>query len=179
MRVTDLKFPESDIPAIAARYVLGLSPKDKLLETEIEGFRVVVQSSGYLTKDQLRKLAKWKSRRSAGWIDDNEDDFIQEITAFALSAKDERARIESLTLLDGVEWAMASVILHFCHKDPYPILDFRALESLSTKQPRSYNFKFWEEYKSVTRDLAKRAGVDMRTLDRAMWKYDEEDQKAS
>ena len=47
---------------------------------------------------------------------------VEDITRIALSTNSERLRIESLTLLDGVSWPSASVLLHFGHKDPYPIL---------------------------------------------------------
>ena len=68
MKITDLRFPESDISVLADRYVRDLRPEDKLPEAEAEAFRVVVRSAGFVTKDQLRKLAKWKSSRSAGWV---------------------------------------------------------------------------------------------------------------
>ncbi len=40
--------------------------------------------------------------RSAGRMEDNPEEYVKEITAFALSAKTERARIEVLANLDGV-----------------------------------------------------------------------------
>ncbi len=40
-------------------------------------------------------------------------------------------------MLDGVSWLIASVILHFCHSDPYPIIDFRSLWSVSLEVPSS------------------------------------------
>jgi hypothetical protein len=36
-------------------------------------------------------------------------------------------RTKVVTLLNGVRWPTASAILHFCHADPYPVLDVRAL----------------------------------------------------
>jgi len=107
-------------------------------------------------------LADWKSPRIGGHI----------ATRFALSTPSERLRIESLTLLHGVAYPMASVILHFCHRDPYPILDVRALWSLGTEEPSSgYTFDFWLRYTTTCRDFAAAAGCDLRTLDRALWGY--------
>jgi hypothetical protein len=77
----------------------------------------------------------------------------------------------------AVGWPTASTILHLCHKDPYPILDFRALWSLSTEVP-DYRYPFWEAYTAFTRAMATLADVDMRTLDRALWKYSELHQRA-
>ncbi|MEX0779804.1 MAG: hypothetical protein WD491_10830 [Balneolales bacterium] len=135
-----------------------------------------VQQAGFLTKEQLKLLALWKSPRSAGHIEKNREAYIKEITMFSLSATDERSIIETLTLLDGVGWPTASVILHLFHKDPYPILDFRALWSVEAKLPSSYAFSFWWDYVRICRAMALRNGVDMRTLDRALWQYSKENQ---
>jgi hypothetical protein len=132
---------------------------------------------GYLTKDDLRMVARWKSPRSSRHIEGNSEDFVQEITWFALYTTNKRARIETLTLLDGVLWPTASVILQFFHRDPYPIIDFRALWSVSLDVPTRYTFEFWQMYVDFCRDLATRAVVNMRTLDRALWQYSKENQK--
>ena len=71
---------------------------------------------------------------------------------------------------------MASVILHFFHPEPYPILDYRALWSLSIDEPSYYKYNFWWEYVRICRDLAEANAVDMRTLDKAMWQYSKENQ---
>jgi hypothetical protein len=80
-------------------------------------------------------------------------------------------------LLDGVSMPTASVLLHLAHKDPYPIIDSRALWSLGIeKPPATCSFEFWQEYTRTCRSLAKQAPVSMRTLDRALWQYSEEQQ---
>lgn len=144
----------------------------------------VVQASddararGYLTRDELVTLAAWKSPRIKSRAAGNDEDFVRDVTGLALSTSNERLRIESLTLLRGVGWPMGSVILHFCHSDRYPILDFRALWSLGEAVPRSgYGFPFWHRYVETCRKLAARGGVDMRTLDRALWGYSKREQR--
>jgi hypothetical protein len=141
------------------------------LEPELVALRPEVQSAGFLTKEQLQILAKWKSARSAPRVLRNSEAYVREITGFALSARDERARIEALTVLDGVLWPTASVVLHLFHAESYPILDFRALWSVSEKVPVKYNFPFWWRYVSFCRKLAEQHGVSMRVLDRALWQY--------
>lgn len=164
------RFPLSQIPVLAARYQY---PR---LETALMSLRPLVLQACRLTKPQLRRVARWKSPRSAGHVEENSPDFVREITGFALSTSNERARIEALTLLDGVLWPSASVILHLYHREPYPIIDFRALWSLSAEVPPQYSFAFWSEYVRVCRSLAQRAGVPMRTLDRALWQFSKENQ---
>jgi hypothetical protein len=146
-------------------------------ESELIELRKRVHQTGYLTKSQLKKLCIWKAARSAGHVDKNSPEFVKEITSFALSASDERARIESLTLLDGVAWPTASVILHLYHKKKYPILDFRALWSAGSEVPNQYTFQFWNDYSEFCREIANKHNINMRTLDRALWQYSKANQK--
>ena len=160
-----LRIPQNQIEDYAAKYSY---PKE---ETEMIGMRETVETAGHLTKTQLQLLAKWKSPRSAGRIENNTEGYIREITSFALSTSDERARIEALTLLDGVLWPTASVVLHLFHDQKYPILDYRALWSVSTEVPTQYSFQLWGEYVHFCRTVATKSGVSMRVLDRALWQY--------
>lgn len=118
----------------------------------------------------------WKAPRISGHVKKNPDEFVKEVTGFALKAKTEQARIETLTILKGVSWPMASIILHFFHKDPYPIIDFRALWSVSLDLPSQYNFDFWMQYVKFCRKIAEAKGVGMLVLDRALWQFSKERQ---
>ncbi len=167
-----LRFKESQIKNIANRYdYIGK-------EFELEQLADKIQKTGSLSKDNLRLIAQWKSPRSAGNVEKNSETYIKEITSFVFSTDDERARIQTLTILDGVLWPTASVILHLFHTDPYPILDFRALWSANTEVPKQYSYDFWESYVHFCRKIAKRNKVTMRNLDRAMWQYSKENQPA-
>ena len=165
-----LRFRAKRIQEIASRYDYSIN------EDELAGLRPKVQARGYLSKEELQQIAYWKAPRSSGHIRTNSDDYVHEITALALQAKNERARIEILTLLDGVSWPTASVILHFSHSDPYPIIDFRALWSVSLEVPSQYGFNLWWCYTEFCRSIAEKNHVDMRTLDRALWQYSKEKQ---
>ena len=165
-----LRFKKSEIGHLASRYEYQLS------DAELVKLKPIVISRGHLTKNELEKIAKWKAPRSSGHTRNNDKDYVTEITRFAFASNHERVRIESLKLLDGVSWSTATVILHFFHSDPYPILDFRAIWSLSLEQPSQYTFNFWWTYVEFCRKLAKGARVDMRTLDKALWQYSKENQ---
>lgn len=166
-----LRFPIKDVESWANRYSY---PR---VETELLDMAPKVKKSGFLDKEQLQIVCNWKSPRSAGHVSKNGDEFVKEITSFSLGAKSPRAAIETLTIIDGVRWPTASVILHLFHKDNYPILDFRALWSLSEEVPSQYTYSFWEGYFQYARDLADKAGVSMRTLDRALWQYSKSEQR--
>jgi hypothetical protein len=127
--------------------------------------------------EQLEQVARWKSPRRASAVRRNAEEFVREATGIALRAQHERLRIEVLTLLDGVSWPTASVILHFFHNERYPIIDRRALWSVSMAAPASYTFNVWWAYVSYCRVLAQKTGLDMRTLDRALWQYSKENQQ--
>jgi hypothetical protein len=165
-----LKFEKSEIPTIAGRYQYQSS------ETELIDLKDEIIRCGYLTKAQLIKIAYWKSPRSSKNAIKNPEEYVSEITRLAFMSQNERVRIEVLNLLDGVSWPTASVILHLFHADPYPIIDFRALWSISLEVPSQYNFDFWWSYVEFCRKLADTSGVDMRTLDRALWQYSKENQ---
>ena len=166
-----LRFAASEIERHAQDYSV---PRD---EEELLSLRPAVQAAGRLTRDQLRLLAQWKSPRSAWRVSANPAGYVEEVTAFALACTSERARIEALTVLDGVLWPTASVVLHLFHTERYPILDIRALWSVKTDVPAQYTAAFWERYVRYCRSVAERSGVSMRTLDRALWQYSKTNQR--
>jgi len=136
-----------------------------------------IRSRGYLLKPEFEIICRWKTPRSQKLVRCNPADYVEAVTETALSTPNERLRLEVLLLLSGVSLPTASVILHFCHTDPYPILDVRALWSLgidANKVP--YNFEFWWAFTQHCRKLAAAAGVSMRELDRALWQYSKENQ---
>ena len=163
----------SSLPKLAARY--DYQGED----AELRGMQQAILERGYMRKDGLRIVARWKARRSAGRMEANTEDYTREITQYAFSTTTKRARIEILTLLSGVGWPSASVLLHFFHCDPYPIIDYRALWTVSMGVPSQYDFDFWWQYVVFCRELAARCGLGMRMLDRALWQYSRENQVPS
>ena len=161
-----LKFSESEIKHWADRF-----DDDDLLALQ---HVAAVRQRGYFLKAEFLDVCRWKTRRSQSRCQKNSEDFIREITSIAFSTQSEQLRIQILTLLQGVQWPTASVLLHLFHTDPYPLLDFRALWSLNCEVPTQYDFPFWQEYTKFTRQLAAEACVPMRTLDRALWQYSKE-----
>ena len=135
-----------------------------------------VRGRHYLLKPEFLRLSEWKTVRSRSRCARNPEARIEEATRLALSASDESVKIGLLRILEGVDWPTASVILHFCDHRPYPILDYRALWSLGFDSPPTYSYSFWEQYTAYVRELADRTGHSMRTIDRALWQYSNENQ---
>lgn len=166
-----LRIPENQLLAWAKRYSYPG-------EAEIEdGVAPAARARGYLTHDEFLRLCRWKTPRSQSRCAANDPSFVQEVTRVALSATHEELKIGVLLLLRGVSWPTASVILHFCDQGKYPILDYRALWTLSTAPPTQYTFPFWWAYTCFTRQLHERTGMSMRMVDRALWQYSKERQR--
>lgn len=167
-----LRYNEDRISYWADRYEIS--------EAETQLVEVIgpeARKQGYFSRDQFLAACHWKTPRTAPRCAENSPRWIQEVTGAALATSSEGLRIEVFTLLRGVSWPTASVLLHIAHADPYPIVDFRALWSLQQSVPKQYGFTFWWAYTESCRSLAERAAVDMRTLDRALWQYSKERQR--
>lgn len=164
------RFGLEQIRDLATRYTYPGEPE--LIRDVIPQIR----DRRYLTFDELRQICAWKSSRIGRKVDRNTAEEVEELTRFAFSTESEKARIWILLLLGGVGWPTASVILHFCHRDRYPILDRRALWSLQVPVPKVYSLDIWLAYTHACRDLADAAGVSMRDLDRALWQYSKENE---
>jgi hypothetical protein len=67
---------------------------------------------------------------------------ISEVTGIVLQkSRNEKMWIEILTILEGVNYSVASTLLHFAFPDQYPILDFRTIWSLGIEKPCLENQK--------------------------------------
>ena len=165
-----LRCRQNQLRALASRYVVNEG------ESEFLSMKSAVLKRGYLLKDELQRVAYWKAPRSSGYVKHNTEEYVREVTGFAFGATTERARIEVLTLLDGVQYPTASAILHLLHSEPYPLIDYRTLWSVSAPAPYQHSFKLWWQYVEFCRRLAERSDMDMRTLDRALWQYSKEKQ---
>ena len=167
----NLRFPESEIGYWANRYTERQREKDRIKEQELIDLKPEVLRRGYLTKDDLYELARWKSTRRAKLTLENTDDFIKEITEKAFTAKDDWTKMLTLTQLRGIGEPTGSAILHLLDKGQYPLLDIHALWSVGMEWTARTSYPFWLDYVQFCRDIANRNGVSMRDLDRALWKY--------
>lgn len=169
-----MKLTSSEILDYCKRYELNYrATDDEKTEKELKKWFL---SNRFLDKSHFVKLGLWKSKRPKKHYENNDNEFIKAITEFALSTKNERARVESLLIIRGVSWPVASTLLHFAYPDKYPIMDFRAIWSLGWEQPKSYNFEFWQKYVDELRKLAKENSVSLRVLDKSLWYYSKENQ---
>jgi hypothetical protein len=171
-----LRLPnKASIEKWAWRYVLTMKPEDRAEECKIDlTVSSATRNQGFYGRDDFIAVCVWKSNRRKTLPLKNDAQSVLEVSTLALNTQLEWLRIESLTLLDGVEWPTASALLHFGHRDRYPIMDVNALWSLTISEPPSYKFSFWWDYVRICRRLATRYNLSMRLLDRALYQYGKE-----
>jgi hypothetical protein len=152
---------------LAARF--GFADDSRLL-----ALGAAAQTRGYYTRGEFIGVCAWKTTRSRPRVMANSRHTVMSRTGRALMASDESERITALLELQGVGAPTASTLLYAAFPDDYPILDVRALESLGVKPRSQYPISFWLSYLCACRELARRSGVSIRTLDKALWQHSKE-----
>lgn len=166
----NLQFPIAQLTEYSSRYSAYTDMPADIIAPK-------VRERGYLTYPEFLEICAWKTPRSKPLCRLNSPSLVEEATRIALSCEDEKLRIETLLILKGVNYPTASTILHFCHSDKYPIIDFRALWSLGYEKVPSYTFEFWLEYFKYCRMLSEKTALSMREVDKGLWQYSKEHQK--
>jgi hypothetical protein len=171
--------------SLAVPFVLAFSPsKIAELASRYRGYddEIVFEAGRRITAGnfgvaELRTIFEWKTRgRGRSRLERNAPEEIQDALRLALSARTERSAISVLRGLAGVDVPVASAIMTAIDPGRYTILDFRALFSLGVE--RSFNsVGFYLAYLAACRRIAAAAGVELRTLDRALWQYSKENQE--
>jgi hypothetical protein len=131
----------------------------------------------YLTKNLFFKIAAWKTKRQRKHYENNSRALVEEVTRISFEkGRSEKVRIEILTILSGVNYPVASTLLHFAFPNRYPILDFRVIWSLGMEKPALYSFHFWWDFVNRIRTDSKKLGLSIRDFDKALWAYSKKNQ---
>lgn len=161
-----MKVSKTFVRTWADRYVANMGSE------EVELLEVVgpaASARGHYEPDELVRVARWKTPRSQSRIAANAPDDMRDVTSMAFCAPD-RFQHRVLTLLAGVGVPTATALLAVAFPGRHTILDFRGTEALR-------RLGEWDgsggyvAYLDVCRGLAGRLGVDLRTLDRALWRW--------
>src|SRR5579859_873238 len=167
MAAFELQFQAREIGALAERF--GYTDDARLLAAG-----ALARARGHYTREEFLEVCAWKTQRSRSRVASNTEIAVTAATGAALASKDEATRMSALLGLAGVGVPTASTLLYAAFPDEYPILDVRALESLGVRPRSQYPVSFWLEYLQVCRELARRHGVSVRTLDKALWQHSKE-----
>jgi len=142
---------------------------------ERDVFQSIGSSPSYLTKSTLKMIEDWKWGRKRGLVANNEEPFVREVTRTSLTTRNERLKLEVLTLLNGVGIRMASTILYFLYPEECTIMDWRAWESLKRfkeiEGEITDTFESWRTYNHACRRIAAQNRVSLRELDKALWQF--------
>lgn len=162
-----LQFPPEEIEALAGRF-------GHIDETHLLAMGAAARARGHYTREEFVEICAWKTPRSRPKVARNTEAAVFGATSKALASADEAVRMSTLLELEGVGVPTASTLLYCAFPADYPILDVRALESLGVKSRSQYPVSFWLQYLSACRELARRYGVSIRTLDKALWEHSKE-----
>ena len=98
-----LQFPPTQIKQLASKFSY---PKD---ESEITvGIKQNAKDRGYLTLEELQTVCLWKSERSKSRVANNLAEDVEALTKVFLETENERLRIGSLLLLNGIKYPTAN-----------------------------------------------------------------------
>jgi hypothetical protein len=167
-----LQFDPSQIPVLADRYSY---PGEERIVGEIGP---AARERGYYHRSEFVEICGWKTERSKSRVATNTEEEVVEATRLALAARSEALRICIPMALTGVHWTMSSVLLHFGHRDRYPILDYIALAALGVTDHVNTTVSFWNAYVAACRTIDDETGFGMRTIDRALWQWSKEQRQA-
>jgi hypothetical protein len=163
------RMPMAEVREWAARYVYD--------DAVIAAVAPAVRERGHFLRDEFLTTYRWKTHRTLRHAEKYSDAEIADVTGVAFRQGNEKLRIFLLRALDGVDWPVASTLLHVGLDPSYPILDFRALWSLGAGSPSGpVSFEFWWAYVECCRDLAAQAEISVRELDKALWAFSEANQ---
>jgi hypothetical protein len=139
---------------------------------------------GYLTRDELEKVCRWKSARAIRLIRNNSTARVRAATQRALATRSERGRLEALRTLDGVSVPMASAILMLLDSRRYGVIDIRVWQLLYalgevTKKSNGvgFNFNNWYQFLMKLRYFAKKLRVRARDIERSLFFAHQANQK--
>src|SRR5229473_2069712 len=125
-----------------------------------------VKAAGRFTRGEFLAMCRWKSPRSRLHYERSGPATIRRVSAAALAARDERARIAHLVELPGVSVATASAILTLIDPARYGVLDIRCWQLLfsirsvaGNRRGRAFTLAQWEQYLTRLRGHARALGV--------------------
>jgi hypothetical protein len=166
------RMPVGEVREWAARYSYDVDR-----DSDIDAVAPAVRKRGHFLRDEFLTTYRWKTHRTLRHAEKYSEAEIADVTGVAFRQTNEKLRVCLLRALDGVDWPVASTLLHVGLGPSYPILDFRALWSLGSGVPSGpVSFEFWWAYVHCCRKLAADAGVTVRELDKALWAYSEANQ---
>ena len=138
---------------------------------------------GWLTKDEMIAICRWKSPRAIRHIESNSEKLIKKQTGLAFSTRSEELKITELIGMKGVSIPMASSILMLTNPKRYGVIDIRVWEVMleigtvnTNPKGVNFNFKEWYRYLMIIRYFADKFNVTARDIERTLFLVHQENQ---
>ncbi|HEU4368958.1 MAG TPA: hypothetical protein VFV05_12115 [Methylomirabilota bacterium] len=159
----------SDLDVLLARELVHEEdPATAALVHDLAG----VRARGYVTRDEFRRMCRWKSPRARRLWEANSAARIRAVSARVLATRSERRRMTLLTGLRGVGVPMASAVLTLIDPRRYGVLDIRAWQLLfairsvsANRRGQGFTIGQWEQYLAALRHHARALGVTARAVE--------------
>lgn len=152
---------------------------DYEIEQEMLEILPVAFAEGTWEWDDLEDIIEWKSGRFGGTnvesFNENPTRKVEEAIQETLATNSVLRKVECLSGLDGVRVRTATALLLFVDPEAYTVLDLNAWETLQesgnlyTDMSDDPAPDEYLRYLGVCHALANEFGVELRTLDRALW----------
>lgn len=146
-------------------------------------FREPIRHRGWMTRDELLAVGRWKAVRATGHMN-TEDADVRTVTAAAFAQFDPWVANWTLRSMSGVGTPMASAILTVFDPSTFTVIDRRAVATLAQLDYRALGMPrpdwldrpqpttsswVYREYVFLCRSISRELGVELRDLDRALW----------
>lgn len=164
---------KKEIENYIEEYEQGWNTPDGVKDREtFEKINEALLRNGFLNREQLYKVARWKTPRASEIVKrTNTDSMVKSITAFAVKLSEGKYKIRILCSLDGIGIPRASAILAMSNLQRYGVIDINAWLTLTDKKKQGFSDNDWIWYLEQIRKLAKKHGKTPRQIDMALMKY--------
>jgi len=158
-------------------YLEFYSETQGVLPEKLEQFGEKYREKGFLTQEELYKIAYESSTRSAHHVNSNPEEICKEVTENVLKIDDDFSKIGLLTCLKGFKAPTASCILAALNPERHAVVDTRvwaSLERLDYLEGRKESFDafdYVEMIKSIRR-IAEETGYTATEVGYALFAYD-------
>lgn len=150
-----------------------------------------IRKNGFLTKEDLVKIIKWKfqgrligrQKRILNFIQDISEEEILKISKEALSTDNEELKLEKLMSLKGIGVALSSVILSFYNPKKYYVYDIHVFDELLNTNPKTRpnnmfsDTKYYFDILNKLRKMSDKYSLPVRLIEKALFKKNFEESK--
>ena len=148
-----------------------------ILPEKLEEVGDKYREQGFLTREQLYKVAYMSSTRSAYHVKKNPEKFCKNVTENSLKVKDDFSKIGLITLLKGFKAPTASCVLTAYNPEKHAVVDTRVWATLERAgkvdgRKESFSPRDYVEMIEHIREISEKLGYTTEEIGYALFAYD-------